>query len=101
MAVADAPSRAGAAGAAKPAPAGALVLGGDSRALGVVRSLGRRGVPVWVIRDGDDALAARSRFARGRLDWPRSGAAAQLAFLLGLADAGADGFALIPSGDET
>ena len=100
MAVADALWRAGAARAAKPAPAGALVLGGDYRALGVVRSLGRRGVPVWVIRDGDDALAARSRFARRRLDWPRSGAAAQLAFLLGLADAGADGFALIPSGDE-
>jgi len=57
MAVADALWRAGAARAAKPAPAGALVLGGDYRALGVVRSLGRRGVPVWVIRDGGDAVA--------------------------------------------
>ena len=101
MAVADAPSRAGAARAARSAPAGALVLGADYRALGVVRSLGRRGVPVWVIRDGDDALAARSRYARRRLDWPRSDPGAQLAFLLELADAGADGFALIPSGDET
>jgi len=102
VAVADAStSRAGAPRAAKPAPAGALVLGADYRALGVVRSLGRRGVPVWVIRDGDDALAARSRYARRRLDWPRSGANAQLAFLLGLADTGAGGFALIPSGDET
>jgi len=101
MAVADAPSRAGAGRAARSAPAGALVLGADYRALGVVRSLGRRGVPVWVIRDGDDALAARSRYARRRLDWPRSGPGAQLASLLELADAGADGFALIPSGDET
>ena len=101
MAVADAPSRA-AAGRREPAPAGALVLGADYRALGVVRSLGRRGVPVWVIRDGDDALAARSRYARRRLDWPRSEPREQqLAFLLGLADAGAEGFALIPSGDET
>ena len=102
MAVADAStSRADAPRAAKPAPAGALVLGADYRALGVVRSLGRRGVPVWVIRDGDDALAARSRYAQRRLDWPRSDANAQLTFVLGLAKKGADGFALIPSGDET
>ena len=101
MAVADARPRAGAISATKPAPAGALVLGADYRALGVVRSLGRRGVPVWVIRDGDDALAARSRYARRRLDWPRSEANAQLTFLLGLAKNGADGFALIPSGDES
>jgi len=101
VAVADARPRAGAISATKPAPAGALVLGADYRALGVVRSLGRRGVPVWVIRDGDDALAARSRYARRRLDWPRSEANAQLTFLLGLAKNGADGFALIPSGDES
>ena len=63
MAVADATWRAAAARAAEPAPAGALILGADYRALGVARSLGRRGVPVWVIRDGDDALAARSRYA--------------------------------------
>ena len=57
MAVADAPSRAAATLAAGAPPAGALVLGADYRALGVVRSLGRRGVPVWVIRDGGDAVA--------------------------------------------
>jgi D-aspartate ligase len=102
MAVADAPSRAGATLVAGAPPAGALVLGGDYRALGVVRSLGRHGVPVWVIRDGDDALAARSRYARRRLDWPGAAApGAQLAFLLGQAAAGAAGFALIPSSDES
>jgi predicted ATP-grasp superfamily ATP-dependent carboligase len=46
---------------------GALVIGADYRALGVVRSLGRRGVPVWVLRHGDDRLAGASRFARRSL----------------------------------
>src|SRR5437867_2002655 len=43
--------------------AGALVTGADYRALGVVRSLGRRRVPVWVLRSGADMLAATSRYA--------------------------------------
>ncbi|MDT4912917.1 MAG: hypothetical protein QOC66_2045, partial [Pseudonocardiales bacterium] len=30
-------------------PVGALVLGADYRGLGIVRSLGRRAVPVWVV----------------------------------------------------
>jgi D-aspartate ligase len=83
------------------APAGALVLGGDYRALGVVRSLGRRGVPVWVIKQGDDQLAARSRYARRLLDWPEHDEARQVERLMAIADAGARGWALIPSADET
>ena len=83
-------------------PAGALVLGGDYRALGVVRSLGRHGVPVWVVRQGDDTLAARSRYALRRLPWPEDADEdAQVAALLEIADMGADGWALIPSADET
>jgi D-aspartate ligase len=82
-------------------PEGAVVIGGDYRALGVVRSLGRRGVPVWVLRQGDDALAAMSRYARRRLPWPRAGERVQIDHLLGLADEGADGWVLIPSADET
>jgi D-aspartate ligase len=82
-------------------PAGALVLGGDYRALGVVRSLGRRGVPVWVIKQGDDHLAARSRYARRLLDWPEHDEPRQLERLMAIADGGAQGWALIPSADET
>lgn len=42
---------------------GAVVVGGDYRALGVVRSLGRRGIPVWVVRREDDhRLAALSHY---------------------------------------
>jgi len=40
---------------------GALVMGGDCRGLGLVRSLGREGVPVWVIKQADHQLAATSR----------------------------------------
>jgi D-aspartate ligase len=100
-AVAETRGRTAAALAAGGRPGGAVVLGGDYRALGVVRSLGRRGVPVWVVRQGDDRLAALSRYARRSLPWP--GAAneeTQIEALLAVARAGARGWALIPSSDE-
>lgn len=50
-------------GATKSAkPAGALVLGGDYQGLGIVRSLGRAGVPVCVI-DDQPSIARYSRYA--------------------------------------
>jgi hypothetical protein len=42
---------------------GALVLGGDYGALTVVRSLGRHGIPVWVLTQ-KQKIAATSRYAR-------------------------------------
>lgn len=42
---------------------GAIVTGADYRALGVLRSLGRHGIPVWVIESGDHTLASHSRYA--------------------------------------
>jgi D-aspartate ligase len=78
------------------------VLGGDYRALGVVRSLGRRGVPVAVVREGDDRLSALSRYAQRRFPWPEAEPAAQADYLLDLARLeNLGGWALIPSGDET
>ena len=41
--------------------AGAVVLGGDYRGLGIVRSLGRNGVPVCVVRNSGDIQASLSR----------------------------------------
>jgi D-aspartate ligase len=41
--------------------AGAIVIGGDYQGLGIVRSLGRRGVPVCVI-DDERSIARHSRF---------------------------------------
>jgi D-aspartate ligase len=45
---------------------GALVIGGDYQGLGIARSLGRRGVPVWVL-DDERSIARASRFVRRSL----------------------------------
>jgi D-aspartate ligase len=83
-------------------PGGALVLGADYRALGVVRSLGRRGVPVSVVCEPAEPLAKVSRYAGRSLRWPGPGDMERLAFLRDLAHTGdLGGWALIPSADET
>jgi predicted ATP-grasp superfamily ATP-dependent carboligase len=72
-------------------------VGADYRALGAVRSLGRHGVPVWVLRHGEDRLAGLSRYAQRTI--PLVDGAG---FLLDLADRhGLNGWTLFPSGDET
>src|SRR5579885_3224978 len=48
---------------------GAIVTGADYRGLGVVRSLGRRGIPVWVVTD-EHTVAATSRYATRRIAGP-------------------------------
>jgi D-aspartate ligase len=79
---------------------GAVVIGSDYIALGVVRSLGRQGIPVWVLRDSMHAEAAVSRYTRRCLPWP-AGDAARLAFLLELpAKYGLQGWTLFPTDDE-
>ncbi len=82
------------------AAVGAVVVGSDYRGLGVVRSLGRRGVPVWVLTGGDDRLAAASRYASRRLPLPGSGGEL-CSFLLDLADRHQlDGWVVFPTTDE-
>ena len=81
-------------------PTGALVLGSDYRALGAVRSLGRRGVPVRVLASGDDRLACFSRYARETIEWPAH-EEAQLALLERLAADDGRVWALFPSADES
>jgi predicted ATP-grasp superfamily ATP-dependent carboligase len=79
---------------------GALVLGASYRALGIVRSLGRRGIPVWVVDEGD-LLACTSRYARRRLRWPSSDEDACTAFLLRTAEQhGLDGWVVFPTTEE-
>lgn len=86
--------------AARSAPAGAIVLGSDYRALGVVRSLGRHGIPVCVVASGDDRLAAFSRYARDCCEWPDE-TEERLSLLDELAQAEEQRWALIPSADES
>jgi predicted ATP-grasp superfamily ATP-dependent carboligase len=81
-------------------PAGALVIGGDYGALGIVRSLGRRGIPVWVLAEAGQVGAGLSRFAQRRMAWP-AGEAAQLRCLHELAQRHElDGWVVFPTGDE-
>ncbi len=82
--------------------AGAVVIGGDYRGLGVVRSLGRRGIPVWVLYD-EHRLASTSRYAQRSFAWPTTSAPTeQIAYLLRLAERHQlDGWTLFPTADET
>jgi predicted ATP-grasp superfamily ATP-dependent carboligase len=81
---------------------GALVLGSDFRALGVVRSLGRRGVPS-VLVDSAPRAAWFSRYVRGRARWAGSMRDPGLCdLLLDLARRrGLDGWVLFPMQDDS
>jgi D-aspartate ligase len=80
---------------------GAVVIGGDYKSLGVVRSLGRRGIPVWVLTD-DHTLASWSRYCARSLPWPAAGEAEQLAYLRDLGQRyGLGGWAIFPGDEET
>jgi D-aspartate ligase len=79
---------------------GVIIVGGDYRGLGAVRSLGRRGIPVWVLTD-DHRLAASSRYVQRSLPWPAADDAQRLQMLLDLGEhCGLAGWMLLPTGDE-
>jgi len=82
------------------APTAALVLGSDYRALGIVRSLGRRGVLVRVLAAGDDRLATLSRYAVDSVAWPDDDDT-RLDLLANLAHRDGHVWALFPSADES
>jgi D-aspartate ligase len=81
-------------------PPGALVIGGDYRGLGIVRSLGRRGVRVWVAQ-GEHRVAGASRYAERAVRWPEA-AEETVSYLQDLAATqGLEGWALFPTADNT
>ena len=80
---------------------GALVTGADGRGLGIVQSLGRRGIPVWVLTKSGHVLAAASRYAKKSLAWPDGDENSQIGFLCDLAQQnGIKGWVLFPTDDE-
>ena len=80
---------------------GALVMDADYRGLAVVRSLGRHGIPVWVLQHGDQLLATLSRYNRRTLSWPSQEEEAKVNFLVNLADRERiRDWVLFPTGDE-
>jgi predicted ATP-grasp superfamily ATP-dependent carboligase len=80
--------------------AGALIVGGDHGSLGVARSLGRRGVPVWFLTD-DKIIAKFSRYTARALHWAGPEAPAAADFLIAMANQyGLKDWVLFPAGDR-
>lgn len=82
---------------------GALVMGANLRGLGVVRSLGRRGIETWVLHErGDDQVARASRYARRTLPAPTGTESDQRDGLLAIARRhGLRRWTLFPTSDES
>ena len=81
---------------------GALVIGGNLNGLSIARSLGRRGVPVWVTTEPNVKLASFSRYTLRTLPWPSGDCEAQAAYLLEIAGRyQLDQWVLFPTSDET
>jgi D-aspartate ligase len=83
-------------------PAGAVVCGGDYQGLGIVRSLGRRGIPVCVI-DDERSIARFSRYTTHsvHVDDLRNEEAAIENILGAGRRLGLDGWILYPTREET
>jgi D-aspartate ligase len=78
---------------------GALVVGGAHGSLALVRSLGRRGIPVWFVTD-DHPIAKYSRYADRSFLWGGPDDADAIEFLKRLArDHHLEGWVLIAGGD--
>jgi D-aspartate ligase len=81
---------------------GAVVVGGDYQGLGIVRSLGRRGIDVLVV-DDERSIGRRSRFATAAVKVPElRDEEATVAALLELGERhGLDGWVVYPTREET
>jgi predicted ATP-grasp superfamily ATP-dependent carboligase len=81
---------------------GAIVIGGEYRGLGVVRSLGRRGIPVDVFYD-EHRLGCMSRYTSRSFAWPTAADEdQQIDYLLDMADQHhLRDWVVFPTGDET
>jgi len=83
-------------------PGGAVVVGGDFNGLGIVRSLGRRGIPVCVI-DDERSIARFSRYCTHHVRVPDlrdHGRTVESVMEVG-ARLGLEGWVLYPTRDET
>jgi D-aspartate ligase len=82
--------------------AGALIIGGNLNGLSIARSLGRKGVPVWVVSPPNIRLASFSRYTRRTLPWPTGDDEARVEYLLEVAaHNNLDQWVLFPTSDES
>ena len=81
---------------------GALVIGGNLNGLSIARSLGRRGIPVWIVSTPNIRLASWSRYVRRTFCWLDDDSERQAAYLLDLAERHQlNQWVLLPTSDET
>jgi D-aspartate ligase len=81
-----------------PSP-GALIVGGAHVSIGVARSLGRQGVPVWLL--ANHPLPTYSRYVTRSFDWPGAEHEDGLASILDVVTRhGLQGWVLFPTGDQ-
>ena len=80
---------------------GALITGGDFQALGAIRTLGRKGIPIVVI-DSDFCISKYSKFVGKTFRAPQlSDEDDYVEFLIKLAvKEGLDGWVIFPNSDE-
>jgi len=77
-------------------------MGADYRALGVARSLGRRGIPVWIVKQGGHLVAAASRYVSSLVPWPEGDDGTKVNFLGDLSTRhGLERWLLVPTDDFT
>ena len=82
----------------RPAP-GALIVGGAHVSIAIARSLGRQGIPVWLL--ANHPLPAYSRYVKRSFRWPGADHADGLSSIVNLAKKyGVHGWVLIAAGDQ-
>src|SRR5262250_3265697 len=81
---------------------GALVIGGNLNGLTIARSLGRRGIPVWVQSPPNIKLASFSRYTQRSLPCSIADCESQVGYLLELAERHElNHWVLFPTSDES
>ncbi len=81
------------------APPGALIISGAHVSIGIARSLGRHGIPVWLL--ADHPLPTFSRYVRRSFPWPGADHEEGVASIIDIAVRhGLNGWVLMATGDE-
>jgi predicted ATP-grasp superfamily ATP-dependent carboligase len=81
---------------------GAVVIGGNLNGLSIARSLGRHGVPVWVVTPSDVKLASFSKYTSRNLAWSDGDDEAQVEYLLRIATQNnLNQWVLFPTSDQS
>src|SRR5208282_6492827 len=92
-------ARSAARGGLPRAAPGALVVGGAHVSIGVARSLGRHGIPVWLL--ANHPLPKFSRYVRRSFSWPGADHKDGVASIIDIATRyGLNGWVLLATGDE-